>query len=159
MTTPTTLETDYPETRGLSWFQDGPAAIYGPDIPDDDPAAALEDPPVDSHSGDDAPEGDELGHEFRIVLEPSEMEEALAVANGPRSELYGDPREHWTATGRGWAGLISMRLGVDVPDLPPDLVCLMFDYDKSIRLCKTPTHRDSRVDKHGYLHHHGDVAG
>jgi hypothetical protein len=70
--------------------------------------------------------------------------------NDSRESVYGHPRKHFTSTGRMWAAIISARLGVSLPDIPPETVALMFDADKTIRLCETPWHQDSMDDKVGY---------
>ena len=93
---------------------------------------------------------DEQGHEFRPAPVALTVIERAAGLNASREGVYGHPLEHWTSTGRMWAALISRRLGLDCPDLPADLVALMFDADKSVRLCESPGHEDSMDDKVGY---------
>ena len=83
-------------------------------------------------------------------LPPTVLEAAMGTADGPREATYGHPADHFAATGRMWGALLSARLGLRVPDVPPDLVALMFIADKSVRLCETPGHRDSLVDVCGY---------
>lgn len=74
----------------------------------------------------------------------------MGTADGPREATYGHPALHFTATGRMWGALLTARLGVQVPDVPADVVALMFIADKTVRLCETAGHRDSLVDVAGY---------
>jgi hypothetical protein len=42
---------------------------------------------------------------------------------------------------------------LDIEDIEPEIVALMFDAAKSIRITANPKHEDSWLDKEGYIHH------
>ena len=64
-----------------------------------------------------------------------------------RQREYGSARKNFTSIGRMWGALLS------VPDISPEVVALMFDAAKSVRLIANPEHEDSWLDKEGYIHH------
>ena len=77
------------------------------------------------------------------------LDEAARLVNGDRAEAYGHPSVIYAPVGRIWAAQISARFGIAVPDLPPDLVCLMLAGMKIGRHSTRPS-RDSLVDAAGY---------
>ena len=64
-----------------------------------------------------------------------------------RQQEYGSARNNFTAIGRMWGALLAIE------DIEPEIVALMFDAAKSVRIVANPTHEDSWVDKEGYIHH------
>jgi len=77
------------------------------------------------------------------------LEEAARLVDGDRGHDYGHPSIIYTPVGRIWAAQISARLKMNLPDLPPDLVCLMLAGMKLGRHATRPK-RDSLVDLAGY---------
>ena len=69
-----------------------------------------------------------------------------------RQKEYGSARKNFTAIGRMWGALLS------VPDINPEIVALMFDAAKSVRLIANPEHKDSWLDKEGYTHHGKEIV-
>jgi hypothetical protein len=51
-----------------------------------------------------------------------------------------------------WGALLS------IPDISPEVVALMFDAAKSVRLIANPGHEDSWLDKEGYTHHGREIV-
>lgn len=67
-----------------------------------------------------------------------------------RAPIYGDHIEGAVCAGRIWAAMISFRLKIDVPDLPPDLVHLLMCGIKLTRLSHSADHEDSILDLKTY---------
>ena len=70
------------------------------------------------------------------------LEEAKAIIDA-RGDHYGSPIENFTRIAKLW----SVVLGIDVK---PYQVGLCMDLLKTARLCETPKHWDSYLDKCGY---------
>ena len=69
-----------------------------------------------------------------------------------RQSEYGSARKNFTAIGRMWGAL----LGIE--DIEPEIVALLFDAAKSVRIVANPTHEDSWIDKEGYTHHGKEIV-
>ncbi len=69
-----------------------------------------------------------------------------------RQSEYGSARKNFTAIGRMWGALL------DIEDIDPAIVALMFDAAKSVRITANLEHEDSWIDKEGYTHH-GKMIG
>tara|TARA_R110000824_G_scaffold102941_2_gene244888 strand:- start:4799 stop:5074 length:276 start_codon:yes stop_codon:yes gene_type:complete len=72
------------------------------------------------------------------------IKEAADLINGDRADRYGDCLENFENIAAGW----SVILGVTVT---PGQVALALDWMKTCRIVQTPDHKDSWVDKLGYL--------
>jgi hypothetical protein len=72
---------------------------------------------------------------------------ALQKIMEDRQEIYGDAEDNFRAIGRIWGALLQIE------DLEPHVVALMFDAAKSVRAMKNPEHEDSWLDKMGYTLH------
>jgi len=83
------------------------------------------------------------------ILPATVLDEAAALVDGPRAADYGHPSIIYAPVGRIWAALLSGRLGIDVPDIPSDLVCIMLAGMKLGRHAVRKK-RDSLVDLAGY---------
>ncbi len=64
-----------------------------------------------------------------------------------RQSEYGSAHKNFISIGRMWGALL------DIEDIEPEIVALMFDAAKSIRITANPKHEDSWLDKEGYIHH------
>jgi hypothetical protein len=68
------------------------------------------------------------------------------ILNDRQSE-YGSAHKNFISIGRMWGALL------DIEDIEPEIVALMFDAAKSIRITANPKHEDSWLDKEGYIYH------
>jgi hypothetical protein len=80
------------------------------------------------------------------------MSERVKEVLDDRQKEYGSARKNFTSIGRMWGALLS------VPDISPEIVALMFDAAKSVRLVANPEHEDSWIDKEGYTHHGKEIV-
>lgn len=64
-----------------------------------------------------------------------------------RQGEYGSAHRNFISIGRMWGALL------DIEDIKPEIVALMFDAAKSIRITANPQHEDSWLDKEGYIYH------
>lgn len=80
------------------------------------------------------------------------MSERVKEILADRQDEYGSARKNFTSIGRMWGAL----LGVD--DIQPEIVALMFDAAKSVRIVANPRHEDSWIDKEGYTHHGKEIV-
>lgn len=64
-----------------------------------------------------------------------------------RQKQYGDAKNNFIAIGRMWGALLN------IDDIAPEIVAIMFDAAKSVRISVNSKHEDSWVDKEGYTHH------
>ncbi len=64
-----------------------------------------------------------------------------------RESEYGNAHKNFILIGRMWGALL------DIEDIEPEIVALMFDAAKSIRITANPQHEDSWLDKEGYIYH------
>jgi hypothetical protein len=69
-----------------------------------------------------------------------------------RQNEYGSARKNFTAIGRMWGALL------DIEDIDPAIVALMFDAAKSVRITANLEHEDSWIDKEGYIHHGKEIV-
>jgi hypothetical protein len=69
-----------------------------------------------------------------------------------RQSEYGSARKNFTTIGRMWGAL----LGIE--DIEPEIVALLFDAAKSVRIVANPKHEDSWIDKEGYTHHGKEIV-
>jgi len=69
-----------------------------------------------------------------------------------RQNEYGSARKNFTTIGRMWGALL------DIEDINPAIVALMFDAAKSVRIVANPTHEDSWIDKEGYTYHGKEIV-
>jgi len=80
------------------------------------------------------------------------MSERVKEVLDDRQKEYGSARKNFTSIGRMWGALLS------IPDISPEIVALMFDAAKSVRLVANPEHEDSWIDKEGYTHHGKEIV-
>lgn len=76
------------------------------------------------------------------------MNEILAE----RQEIHGDAITNFTMIGRIWGALLQIE------DIPPHVVALMYDAGKSVRCMANPLHDDNWLDKQGYTSHGMEIA-
>jgi hypothetical protein len=69
-----------------------------------------------------------------------------------RQEIHGDALTNFTAIGRIWGALLQIE------DIPPHVVALMYDAGKSVRCVANPLHDDNWLDKQGYTSHGMEIA-
>jgi len=69
-----------------------------------------------------------------------------------RQEIHGDAITNFTMIGRIWGALLQIE------DIPPHVVALMYDAGKSVRCIANPQHEDKWLDKSGYTHHGMEIA-
>lgn len=69
-----------------------------------------------------------------------------------RLNLHGDAGTNFTAIGRMWGALL------DIDDIPPHVVALMYDAGKSVRAMRNKHLADNWLDKQGYTQHGMDIA-
>lgn len=69
-----------------------------------------------------------------------------------RQEIHGDAVTNFTMIGRMWAALLQIE------DIPPHVVALMYDAGKSVRCIANPLHDDNWLDKQGYTKHGMEIA-
>jgi hypothetical protein len=69
-----------------------------------------------------------------------------------RQEIHGDAVTNFTMIGRMWGALLQIE------DIPPHVVALMYDAGKSVRCIANPLHDDNWLDKQGYTKHGMEIA-
>lgn len=69
-----------------------------------------------------------------------------------RQEIHGDAQTNFTMIGRIWGAFLQIE------DIPPHVVALMYDAGKSVRCIANPQHEDNWLDKAGYTHHGMEIA-
>ena len=69
-----------------------------------------------------------------------------------RQSENGSARKNITTICRMWGAI----LGIE--DIEPEIVALMFDAAKSVRIVANPKHEDSWIDKEGYTHHGKEIV-
>jgi hypothetical protein len=69
-----------------------------------------------------------------------------------RENTHGSALKNFTAIGRMWGALL------DIEDIPPHVVALMYDAGKSIRAVANQFHEDNWLDKQGYTQHGMEIA-
>jgi len=86
------------------------------------------------------------------------LEEANRLIHGDRQQAYGHPANDYTCNGRIWAAVLKHWLNTKhpdllrepIPDIPPEIGCLMMVGVKMTRAAVNPGKRDSWVDMAGY---------
>lgn len=69
-----------------------------------------------------------------------------------RQEIHGDAITNFTMIGRMWGAMLQIE------DIPPHVVALMYDAGKSVRCISNPHHEDNWLDKTGYTQHGMEIA-
>ena len=69
-----------------------------------------------------------------------------------RQEIHGDAITNFTMIGRMWGALLQ------IDDIAPHVVALMYDAGKSVRCIANPLHDDNWLDKQGYTKHGMEIA-
>ena len=69
-----------------------------------------------------------------------------------RQQIHGDALTNFIAIGRMWGALLQIE------DIPPHVVALMYDAGKSVRCVANPNHEDNWLDKTGYTQHGMEIA-
>ena len=69
-----------------------------------------------------------------------------------RQQIHGDALTNFIAIGRMWGALLQIE------DIPPHVVALMYDAGKSVRCVANPHHEDNWLDKTGYTQHGMEIA-
>ena len=69
-----------------------------------------------------------------------------------RQEIHGDAVTNFTMIGRMWGALLQIE------DIPPHVVALMYVAGKSVRCMSNPLHDDNWLDKQGYTKHGMEIA-
>ena len=69
-----------------------------------------------------------------------------------RQEIHGDALTNFIAIGRMWGALLQIE------DIPPHVVALMYDAGKSVRCVANPYHEDNWLDKAGYTRHGMEIV-
>lgn len=75
-----------------------------------------------------------------------------------RDAMYGDPAVALPQVGRKWAATLSMFLGMDIPDLPGRIVCMMMQDMKSIRIAWPNTPEEALDDSYDDEDIYGHMA-
>jgi hypothetical protein len=70
-----------------------------------------------------------------------------------RQEQYGSAHDNFTRIGVGWGAILN------IGDIPPHVVALMYDFGKTIRCIVNPEHNDSWLDKQGYTQLGHEIVG
>ena len=68
-----------------------------------------------------------------------------------KAEIYGEPEEAMRHIGMIWGAILSQWNWAYSAPVSPGIVALMLTGMKLARLARTPEHKDSMVDAHGYL--------
>jgi hypothetical protein len=69
-----------------------------------------------------------------------------------RQEQHGDANRNFTMIGRMWGALLQ------IDDIPPHVVALMYDAGKSVRCMANQNLADNWLDKMGYIKHGMEIA-
>ena len=81
------------------------------------------------------------------------MSKKLATILDERQQEYGDALQNFTDIGVIWGTLLGVK------PLEPYQVALMMDALKTVRCFNNPSHKDSWLDKQGYIQHGLEIAG
>lgn len=79
------------------------------------------------------------------------LEEAGKLIDGQRAKDYGDAHSNFQRIAVGWSEILEAPV-------TPAQVALCMDWLKTCRLITSPGHRDSWVDKAGYVALGGEIA-
>lgn len=79
-------------------------------------------------------------------------EERLDDILADREAIHGSALQNFTSIGRMWGALL------DIEDIPPHVVALMYDAGKSVRAVANQFHQDNWLDKLGYTQHGMEIA-
>jgi hypothetical protein len=80
------------------------------------------------------------------------MSQELNEILSDRESVHGSALKNFTAIGRMWGALL------DIEDIPPHVVALMYDAGKSVRAVANQFHEDNWLDKQGYTQHGMEIA-
>ena len=80
------------------------------------------------------------------------MSQELNEILSDRENVHGSALKTFTAIGRMWGALL------DIEDIPPHVVALMYDAGKSVRAVDNQFHEDNWLDKQGYTQHGMEIA-
>tara|TARA_R110000868_G_scaffold138395_1_gene352510 strand:+ start:1075 stop:1326 length:252 start_codon:yes stop_codon:yes gene_type:complete len=80
------------------------------------------------------------------------MRKQVEAILADRQELHGDAELNFTMIGRMWGALLQIE------DIPPHVVALMYDSGKSVRCMANQDHVDNWLDKLGYTQHGMDMC-
>lgn len=80
------------------------------------------------------------------------MSNKVKFVMADRENQYGSAKKNFTAIGRIWGALLNIE------DIDPVVVALLFDAAKSVRITTNLTHQDSWIDKLGYTQHGLEIA-
>lgn len=80
------------------------------------------------------------------------MSEELNDILNDRESVHGNALRNFTTIGRMWGAIL------DIEDIPPHVVALMYDAGKTVRVLANQFHRDNWLDKLGYIQHGMDIA-
>ena len=69
-----------------------------------------------------------------------------------RQAVHGDAKTNFTAIGRMWGAILQIE------DISPHIVALMYDAGKTIRCIANPLHEDNWLDKSGYTQHGMEIT-
>jgi len=72
------------------------------------------------------------------------LEQAQELIHGERQKDYGEPKVNFERIAKGWSVIFGQ-------EVTPVQVCLAMDWLKTARLIESPNHRDSWLDKAGYI--------
>lgn len=75
------------------------------------------------------------------------MREELNHILSEREAVHGSALKNFTTIGRMWGAIL------DIEDVPPHVVALMYDAGKTVRVLANQYHRDNWLDKLGYIQH------
>ena len=80
------------------------------------------------------------------------MQQKLNDILNDREIIHGNAFRNFTTIGRMWGAIL------DVEDIPPHVVALMYDAGKTVRILANQFHEDKWLDKLGYTQHGMDIA-
>lgn len=83
----------------------------------------------------------------RLADEP--ITEGRELISGDRHEEYGEAIQNMSDIAAGWNVIISIAMSAH-GKIMPFHVCLMMDWLKTCRACRSPEKKDSYSDKVGY---------
>jgi hypothetical protein len=80
------------------------------------------------------------------------MSQKIEAILAERLEIHGDAEHNFKTIGRIWGALLQ------IDDIPPHVVALMYDAGKSVRCIANQHHEDNWLDKIGYTKHGMEIA-
>ena len=80
------------------------------------------------------------------------MSKINEILNNRQSE-YGNAQENFEKIGKIWGALLDLDKPIEAWK-----VALMMDSLKTVRLFKNPQHKDSWLDKQGYIYHAHEIV-